>query len=279
MLALAIVFSLALAAGLWPLLRRDRRAWFWLLGALVSLVPAASVYPHNRQLLFTSFGAFGLLAQLWNLLATELRGEASARGLPRLARELAGLLFFAHVIVSPLVMPLSTWEIAATSPLLRGSRSVDDDIADRDAVFVTAPDYFAVKLVQLTRRLDSRPLPRRFRALSFGPEHVTVQRTAANALELEWAEGILSNPFMELYRDKRIPMSVGEHVELAGLAIEVLTLTADRRAQKVRFTFDAPLEAAQFRFYYWDRGQFAKFTPPALGASQALPPAVLEFGL
>ena len=94
-------------------------------------------------------------------------------------------------------------------------------------------DYFAVKLVQLTRRLDQRPLPRRFRALSFGPEHVTVQRTAANTLELEYAEGILSSPFMELYRDRRIAMTVGQRIELEGMTIEVRELTSDGRARKV----------------------------------------------
>jgi hypothetical protein len=278
MLLLAIVFSAALAVGLWPLLRRDRRAWFWLLGALASLVPAASTYPHNRQLLFTSFGALGLLAQLWHLHATELR-EVKSRGVVRISRELGGLLFFSHVIVSPLVMPITTCGIAATAPLSRAPRTIGDDVADRDAVFITAPDYFAVKLVQLTRRLDQRPLPRRFRALGFGPEHVTVQRTAANVLELEYAEGILSSPFMELYRDRRIPMTVGERIELEGMIIEVRELTSDGRARTVSFTFDAPLEAAQFRFYYWAKGQFDRFVLPAVGEKRALPPAVLEFGL
>jgi len=277
MLVFACVFSAALAFGLWPLLRRERSAWFWLLGALASLVPAASTYPHNRQLLFTSFGAMALLAQLGQLHAQPVAGN-KPRGLLRFSRELGGLLFFAHVVVSPLVMPLTTCGIAATAPLLRAVPSVGDDVAGRDAVFVTAPDYFAVKLVQLVRRLEHQPLPRRFRALSFGPEHVTVTRTAADTLELEYAEGILSSPFMELYRDRRIPMQVGERIELLGLRIEVLALTPDGRAQRVRFRFDAPLEAEQFKFYYWANGHFEPFVLPGVGEQRALPPALLELG-
>lgn len=277
MLIFAALFSGALCLGLWPLLRRDGKAWFWLLGALVSLVPAASTYPHNRQLLFTSFGAMGLLAQLWQLHSVELRNSSYERqGVLKFSRELSGLLLFSHMIVSPLVMPITTYGIAVTAPLSRGAAAVDDDIADHDAVFVTAPDYFAVKLVQLFRRLEHKPLPRRFRALSFGPEHVTVQRTAANVLELEYAEGILSTPFTELYRDRRIPMHLGERIELEGMLIEVIALTSDGRAQKARFTFDMPLEDKQFKFYYWTDGHFAKLTPPAIGARQSLPPAVLE---
>lgn len=277
MLIFAGLFCLALCFGLWPLLRRSRSAWFWLLGALASLVPAASTYPHNRQLLFTSFGAMGLLAELWELHALTIRHEV-ARGVTRFSRELGGLLFFSHVVVSPIAMPFTTCGIAATAPLSRAAAAVSDEIADHDAVFVTAPDYFAVKLVQLFRRLEHRPLPRRFRALSFGPEHVTVQRTAANTLTLEYAEGILSTPFMELYRDRRIPMQRGERIQLEGLIIEVLELTDDQRARTVSFTFDAPLDAQQFKFYYWNKGHFEGFVLPAVGGRVELPSAVLELG-
>ncbi|MET0389389.1 MAG: hypothetical protein ABW321_25670, partial [Polyangiales bacterium] len=195
----------------------------------------------------------------------------------RISHALGALLFFSHVIVSPLAMPIYTCGIAATAPLSRAPNAIGDEIAGRDVVFVTAPDYFAVKLVQLTRRLDHRPLPRRFRALGFGPEHVSVTRTAANTLELDYAEGILSNPLMELYRDRRIPMHVGEQITLEGLVIEVLTLTPDQRARKVRFTFDTPLDAAQLMFFYWNNGQFEPLATLAQGETRELPPAVLEF--
>ena len=276
MLVLACVFSVLFVVALWPLLRRNRKAWFWLLGALISIVPAASTYPHNRQLLFTSFGAMALLAQLWELHVLQLPGHPDK--LMRFSQLLGGGVFFVHIIISPLALPVTTNGIAATAPLLRAPASVGDDVAGRDAVFVTAPDYFAVKLVQLFRRLEGKPLPRRFRALGFGPEHVTVQRTAADTLELEYAEGILSTPFMELYRDRRIPMQRGQRVQLEGMDIEVLELTDDGRARRVRFQFDMPLESEQLQFYYWNAGEFQRLALPVAGESRALPPAKLELG-
>jgi hypothetical protein len=277
-LVTAVLFTLALACALLPLLRRNRVACFWALGALGSLVPAASTYPHNRQLLLTSFGAMALVAQLWQLHTIDLRDQASTV-LLRFSRGLSGLVLFGHLFVSPLALPLSTCTVAMTKPLGRAPESIGDEIADRDAVFVTAPDYFAVKLVQLERRIGHRPLARRWRALGFGPEHIRAYRRDARTLELDYAEGILSTPFMELYRDRRLPMTVGERIELEGLTIEVLTLTADRRAKRVRFTFDQQLESPTFRFYYWAGGRFEPFVPPAIGASRDLPPALLDFGL
>jgi hypothetical protein len=277
-LGLAVVFTAALVLALLPLLRRNRMACFWALGALGSLVPAASTYPHNRQLLLTSFGAMALLAQLWHFHLIELRGKALGGGL-RFSRELCKLLIFVHLFASPLALPVTTCTVAMMTPLARAPESVGDEIAGRDAVFLTAPDYFAVKLVQLQRRIDHKPLARRWRALGFGPEHIHATRVDARTLEFVYREGILSSPFMELYRDRRMPMQRGERIELEGLSIEVLDLTRDGRAQRVRFRFDNELAAPTFRFFYWVQGRFERFVLPEIGGSRELPPAVLDFGL
>jgi len=275
----ACAFSLALLAGLTPLLGRDRTARFWALGAVISLIPAASAYPHNRQLLFTSFGAMGLLAQCWHLHAVSLRGQRIS-GITHFSRELGGVLYVSHILLSPLVLPLTSCGIAVTAPLSHAAAEVRDlvDLADQDVVFVTSPDYFAVKLVQLFQRLDHAPLPRRIRALSFGPEHVRVRRSAPDTLELDYAEGILSTPFSELYRDRRLPMQRGEHIDLQGLSINVLDITNDARARRVRFHFDTPLEAARLRFLVWRHGHYEPWSPPAVGQHTDLPPARLELG-
>jgi len=284
--AAALIFLVALGFGLVPLLREDRLARFWAAGALLSLVPAASTYPHNRQLLFTSLGAMALIAQLWQLHA--LRAKAapeiaapSARPsrLFRFSREISGGLLFMHLIVSPLALPFTTCSVVFARALQRAPESVGDELAGRDAVFVTAPDYFAVRLVQLERRIEHKPLPRRIRALAFGEEAVTVHRIDRTTLELSYAGGILTTPFMELYRDRNIPMHPGQRVDLEGLAIEVVEVTQDGRASRARFRFDQPLESPQLVFYYWTSEGFARLALPEVGRARSLPPAQLGLGL
>jgi hypothetical protein len=293
MLAGALLVVTVLAITLAPLLARDRMARCWTAGMLFALVPAASTYPHNRQLLFASFGAFGLLARLWQprgqlreqLHAIELAGppqgsrDEALSPMLRFGSMSAALLIGMHLFVSPLLKPLMTWSPAASAPLERAAAAVGDELAGRDAVFISAPDYFAVKLVQLMRRIDGRPLARRWRALSFGAEPLTIQRSDERTLIVDYAGGILGSPFLELYRDRRLPMSRGERIALEGLEIEILETTADGRAARVRFQFDAPLDAPSFRFYYWVDGGFAAFTPPALGERVLVPGAELEFEL
>jgi hypothetical protein len=278
LLGFALLVVLGLAVTLWPLLARDRWARCWAFGMLFALVPAASTYPHNRQLTFASFGALGLIALLWQLHAGELSGTWLPR-VGRFSKAFGGLLLGMRLCVSPLLVPLSTWSPAAAAPISRAAATVGDEIEGRDVVFITAPDYFAVKLVQLTRRIDQRPLARRWRALSFGAEPVHVQRTDERTIILDYPSGILNSPFLELYRDRRLPMAAGERIELDGLRIEVLETTVDGRATRARFSFDTPLDAPSFRFYYWVDGGFAAFIPPAVGQSVIVPGAELEFEL
>jgi len=278
MLAFALVVLVALCVALAPLLRRDRQARFWAAGMVLALVPASSAFPHNRQLLFASIGAMPLLAQLWHLYAVELRDAVLSAG-QRTARVLASIPFFMHLFISPVLVPITTCSVALLAPLQRGLADDGADIAGRDVVFMTAPDYLAVRIVQLARRVEREPLPRRWRALSFGPQRVTVTRTGERTLELDYEGGILSTPFLELYRDRRLAMAVGERVDLQDLRIEVLALTPDGRARRARFTFDAPLDAPSFAFYAWRNGRFERYEPPPVGHRELLPGADFELAL
>jgi hypothetical protein len=277
-LAVATIVIGLLVAALVPLFREHRKARFWAAGALFSLVPAASTYPHNRQLLFTSFGAMALIALLFQLHILEAKPSLRPR-LMKLSRELGGGLMFVHLIISPLLLPVTTLSMLLGKALHKAPETIGDEVDGRDVVFVTAPDYFAVKLVQLDRRIRDRPLPRRWRALAFGYEAVTVHRTDHRTLELDYEGGILQMPFLELYRDRHIAMQIGQRIELEGLSIEVLGTTADGRLSKARFLFDTPLEAPSFKFYYWHEGRFQPFVPPPIGQQRKVPRQPVALGL
>jgi hypothetical protein len=277
LLAFAGLFSVALVIAFTPLLVRSRTARFWALGLLVSLVPASSTWPHNRQLLFTSFGAMGLVAELWNMFVN-LRGQKLPFNV-RAAGAIGAVLLLGRLVISPVATPIAVCSIMLTTPLHHAITTVGDEIGGRDAVFVTAPDYFAVKLVQLSRRVEEQPIARRWRALSFGPEVVTVQRTSDRSLRLRYEGGILTHPFMELYRARSIPMPAGSRVDLDGLAIVVAHTTVDGRPDVADFTFDRSLQDPNFRFYYWTDNGFASFIPPAPGEQRTLPSAVMRYGL
>ena len=280
MLLFAVLFSLVLSAAFVPLLARDRVARFWALGFSLALVPASTTVPNNRQLLMASIGAMAILAQRWNLDVSVFSGPDRPRS-PAFVwpARVAAMVLGVHLVISPLLLPFTTCLIGLTAPVHRGIVGGGDDIRGRDVVFVTAPDIFTAKFVQLERRLERRPLARRWRALSFGPQPVVVLREDADTLVLDYPQGVADTPFAEMFRDSRVRMQPGERVELQGLSIEVLATTPDGRMQRVRFRFSDPLDAPNFRFYAWEERGFVPFELPPVGGSTPLSAAPPKLGL
>jgi hypothetical protein len=260
--------------ALWPSLRTQRIARFWALAFAISLVPASATAPHSRQLLLSSLAAMGLLAQLWHLIAIELRAQhASLRY--KLAGTLGGSMLFVHLYCSAFFLPLTTCSVALAAPMHRAADDIGSEIAGKDVVFVSAPEYFAVRLVQIRKRIDRQPLARRWRALAFGPRGFSIERSDARTLLIDYPGGILQDQMLELFRDRRLRMQRGERIELEGLTIEVLRLTADGRAAQVRFAFSDSLDSTQFIFYRWKDGEngFQRFVLPEPGQHIWVPPA------
>lgn len=274
--SLLVVVLLVWSFG--PLLKRHRSSRMWAFGMCLSLIPASATLPHNRQLLFASFGGMALLAQAWHLFAVELHGRVLPRAL-RWSGRVAAVFFGTHLMVSPLVLPLTTSASGLLGPLQRGIATVGDTVAGKDVVFVTAPDYLTPKVVLFSRRVRGEALPHRTRTLSFGPVPLVVQRADERTLLLDYEGGILQNRFLQLYRDRRLPMAVGDRVQLRGLSIEVLRVSSDGRATRVRFSFDRRLDDDQFQFYVWGERGFSEWHPPPVGQRVRLPPAELQFAL
>jgi hypothetical protein len=275
--ALALGVALWLAYAVWPLLRADAHARFWAFGMLAALVPACTTHPNNRLLFFVGLGAMPLLAQLWFGFverAAWLAGSAWRRA----ARLLAVLLVGFHAVISPLLLPLTAWTIALTAPAEAAARSALAQARGRDLVLVSSPDFFYEKLVPVLAALDGTPPPRHLRALSFGPVALHVTRPDARTLDVRFEGGLLGTPLLELYRARDAVMPAGSRVELDGLRIEVTALTADRRIAAARFTFADALEAAHFCFLAWDGDAYRPFTPPKVGGTAELAPALLRLG-
>jgi hypothetical protein len=274
----AVVFLVALSAALAPLFRRKRLAWVWLVGLLGSLVPASSTFPHSRQLMFTSIGAMALLAQLLHLHAVELRGQAIPKWI-RVTAIPGAIVITGHLFISPLVLPFHAGTPALAGVYHRAIAMVGDDVANRDAIFVNAPDYLAVRIAQLMRRVNVQPLPRRWRGLAAGPQPLLVRRSDDRTLIVSYEGGLLNTPLSQLYRDSRLRMPPGHRVALAGMTVEVRALTEAGLVQSAAFHFDRSLDDDQFRFYYWGDDGFAPFRVPGVGQSTKLAGPVVKLGL
>ena len=68
-----------------------------------------------------------------------------------------------------------------------------------------------------------------------------------------------------LVRDNAHPMPVGHIVKLAGVSVEVLSLTEKGYPGEVAFRFENPLEDPEYVWLQFDHDTFVPFALPGIG--------------
>ena len=279
LIGFAWLFMIALGVALAPVLKRDKVARFWAAGMVLALVPMCAGEPNNRMLFAASIGAMGLLASWWSLYADTLK-DAFNSALGRFSRAFGNVMVVLHLFSSAVFLPLMACSLLMVSPLKDAFADVGPEAAGKEAVFVTSPDYWAVRLMRMTKEVEGQATPSRWRALAFGSEQVTVYRQDERTLVLEYAGGAMREPGMtkqalDLYRSRNKPMVVGQRVFLEDLSIEVLEVTDDGRPRRARFEFARPLDDPRYLFYHWVDNHFRPLGLPVVGSRKVLPRAVL----
>jgi hypothetical protein len=288
-ISLAVLVFIAFLLA--PLVRRDRPARFWMLGMLLAVVPVCSVSPASgRHLVFISLGAFGLMGQL---IAGRLALPAwvpASRGWRRASLWMCLIFAVLHLGLYPLVG-------AFVRPALDGYAVAATDIgegaalAEQDVILVNAPSPSLFLYFPSYREHYGLALPAHLRVLAPGFSAVSLIRVDEHTVILQPENGFLVPPvnldldgrsFLPLFhssysfqygdglfRGSGYPLAVGQRVDLAGLSVEVLSLTEDGRPLAVRATFNQPLDDESLLWLAWDWGvsRYVPFELPAPGMS------------
>jgi hypothetical protein len=267
-LALAVVAAAVTAvvsALLWPLLRSERRARFWLLGMGLAMIPVCAAFPMDRLLVFAGIGAFGTLAMLLESVGVWPWGPASGA---RWRRGAAWLLLIVHgpmaaslLVARTALMPLwgSTFSIGAeTSP-------AGPEVAGQTFVFVNGND-FPVVYTRLIRLVEGEaPAPRRVAQLGTMNAANTVEREDERTLVITSRGGFLSLDVDRLLASPERGFDVGERIERPDYIAEIRSVTSDGRPGVVAFRFRKPLEDRSLRWLYWKDAELIEFPLPRVG--------------
>lgn len=268
MVAWAVVLLALLAIFLLPLLERDRMARFWLTGMLLSIPLVCSTVPHSRLLMFSGIGAFGLLAQWIGGIAEHAEWTRPGRPWRIGATVMLWFLLFAHLLVAPVLLPMN-----ATSAAF-GQRYIQDatarvaggaELERQDLIILSHPIVFHAHTFHTARILNGQPAPMRVRVLAPGTVPIHVRRQDERTLIVRPEGGFLAAAFDDVFRGPAHPLAKGERIELTGITIRIVELTADARPAEVEFRFSVPLEDASLRWLQWDGEGYADFVPPAVG--------------
>ncbi|MGD8897170.1 MAG: hypothetical protein PVJ73_14145 [Acidobacteriota bacterium] len=265
-----VIAIVLVAKLLWPLLRSERLARFWILGMGLSMIPVCAAFPMDRLLLFAGIGAFGALAMLLELVGVWPWGPA--RG-GRWRRGAAWLLLIVHgptsaslLVARTALMPLwgSTFSVGAkTGP-------AGPEVAEQTFVFVNGND-FPVVYTRVIRLVEgSAPAPRRVAQLAAIDTANTVEREGERTLVITSHGGFLSLDVDRLLASPERSFAVGEHINRPDYVAEIRSITSDRRPRVVAFRFRQPLEHRSLRWLYWKDTELIEFPLPAVGTKVVL---------
>ena len=266
-LALLVILGF-IAFGLFPLLKRDTVSRFWLVGALLGLVPVCAAFPSSRTLFFAGIGFMGIVARFlgdWRMSSK------------RLAHALSLFLICIHLMISPLTLTVYSSGLVFAHHVIRNYASAmpyGEDISQKIVLLVNPPVELMGAYISQVRAAHGKSAPQKVVPLASGELPLTVRRIDTQSLEIESEQGLLETSFGKFLRGPSHPMQAGQRIELSDMSVEVLELVDNWQPSHVRFRFRVPLEDEGLVLLQWKEGEFIPYRPPAIGESMVL---VTEF--
>ncbi|MEP7126703.1 MAG: hypothetical protein ABJE95_37580 [Byssovorax sp.] len=271
-LLIATAFLAGLALVFARVLRKDRTCLFFATGMLISLVPVCATWPNDRLLLFSGFGAFGLIATFLS------RAFAIEKPGPRVASRLvAGFLILVHMILAPLLLPLRarTVGVLLHDYIENAAREMPTRPASH-LIVVNAPDPLIAGMAGSILFYEKKAFADHLRQLAVvvsGEE--TAERVDDHTLSLTATKGFFHDPFSQIFRSPSIPFHAGDVTTVPGMRTEIMELNAEGSPTRIQFRFDAPLDDPSLFWVTWKKSGFVAFNPPRQGERVSISPASL----
>jgi hypothetical protein len=265
-------------ALVFPWVRRDKIAAFWLAVMLLAAIPASTVSPLSKNLGFVAVGAYGLIASFIAAWVGRSSQLPAGRGWRIAAGITCGLLLLIHV---PGALAGRALTLAVAGGHFNWFTTVHRaaDATDKNMIAVNAPCAMILSYGPYAKAYYHQPPPPTLRALVPGCTRLEVERTDDRTLVIRSRTNSLFScddvgAFHIAYAFSAANMAIGhphcrtgDHYELTGVTVDVLAADARAEATAVAFRFDRPLEAPDLYWmqFRWATFSYEPFAVPAIG--------------
>lgn len=246
-----------------PALRASRTTRFFALVTGLAMFPFFLTTPQDRVLIGAGFGAFGWIAAV--LEESELISDIRHRIASILLRSCH--IWMAVVLFIPMLAAQYRFELGANA--LRAQTS-----SGHLAVLVNTPVELLATYVGAKIELDTgrSARPRAIHQLYSGGSELVVERTSERAIEVTAKRGWGYVPLERIFCAAQDMPREGDERQVVGMTIRTLATNAAGMPERVRFTFDQPLESGSIDWLVWtDAGHPVAWQPPAIGQRATVP--------
>ncbi len=268
-----LLVATALVAGLGVIfarvIRKDRTCLFFATGMLLALIPVCATWPNDRLLLFSGFGAFGLIATFLS------RAYAVAPPGPCFsARAVAGVMVLIHIVLSPLLLPVRARLVGDLlhAFIENGVRTLPTS-PEPMYIVVNAPDPLVAGISAAAHYYtDPSPVTQSLRQLSTVTEgEATLERIDDHPVVMTMSQGVFQDPFSQVFRSPSLPFHAGDVTTVKGMRVEILEVGAEGLPRRIQFRFDVPLDDPSMLWVTWVKQGFVPFKPPGQGEKVPVP--------
>lgn len=275
-LFVSCTFILLLSMLVFPLLRGDKKLRFWLVGMLVSAIPAATAIPHDRVLLFVGIGAFGafirILAYYLDTPPKTKAGHGSVKGTPSYLKSICSMFIIIHLVLSPLLLPITAYSTKIwDNQISKAPKDFDDipNISDKSIVLFNAP-MASTLMINIWRFIENKPLPNHLWPISMVDATIAVRRIGDNTIALNNDQGFIQGPETSVRNLNKQPFKMGHYIELDGLKIFIKEINKSGHPTVLHLEFDRPIENHNLLFLQWKDNHYKKLNIPNNVVDQTL---------
>lgn len=248
-----------------PQLRASRTSRFFALLTALATFPLFLTVPQDRVLIGSGFGAFGWIAAVLD----ESGALSDLRH--RIARVvLRGChIWMAAVLFIPMLADQYRFELAADA-LLAKTRPGRITVLLNTPIELLAM-YVGAKAQRATPDPAARPVA--VHQLYSGASELIAERTSERAIELTATRGWGYVPLERIFCAPEDMPRAGDERRVRGMTIRTLATNPAGMPERVRFTFEEPLESGAIDWLVWtDAGHPVPWQPPGVGQRSRIAP-------
>ena len=237
-----------------PTANKHKSIRFWILSTIIALIPFCTTFPQERNLMFASFGACGLIATLVQHHKGKIGG-------------------WMLVLFLPLSLPLCPMKALvlpqAGAFVEMGHESLPEDIEPQQTVIFLQGQEFSQVYTKILAEVNEKKQFQDAVILSTAMD-ITFVRTGERECEITVHDGWFRHGVLAFQPRKEF--EVGQVYERRHLKAEILEVTEDGQPRRTRFTLDQNLNHKDFRWMVWRGEYFEEYHPPKeLGTKTRFP--------
>jgi hypothetical protein len=289
------ILSIVILTLIFAFTKRNPLASFWGISLLIVILPLCAGFPRNTNLGFASLAAMGLLGIFFEQLG-KTPASAYRTWLKKFPiRALLLFFIFIHMVFSPLysafLLP-SSFKIGRQFQQTLVDFGDSVDIEEQRVILVNPPGVSTIDAGLVAKLFTDEPFPAHIRYLSSGNDPVEIYRPDEKTLivtpnsgyapmpgaiqnpdtgqELHIHPDNLTRRTDSFYYNPRIPLQVGQQIQITGLTIEVSDMNSDGQIAQAIFHFEKPLEDHQYLWLWWDSESliYTPFQLPVVGETK-----------